>query len=159
LSDDGKQIGIVNREEALKKAIELGVDLVEVAPKAIPPVCRLIEFKKFKYQESKKERLDKKKAKEVETKEIRLGPFTDDHDLDVRINRANNFLKKGDRVRIAIKFAGRQLGKKEFGFQILNKFLEGLKDCSKIEKEAHFEGSTLTATLAPYKNKVETKHE
>lgn len=120
-----------------------------MAPKANPPVCRLIDFKKFKYLESKKERLEKRKAKEVETKEIRLGPFTDKHDLEIRIKKAQEFLKKGNRVKITIKFTGRQIAKKEFGFQILQKMIEGLKDCAKVDREAHFEGKLLVTIISP----------
>lgn len=116
-------------------------------------MCRLIEFKKFKYLESKRERLEKKKVKEVETKEIRLGPFTDDHDLEVRKNRTVNFLKKGNKVRIVIKFTGRELGKKEFGYQLMTKIINDLKDISKIDREAHMEGNMLVTMLSPSKNK------
>lgn len=151
-------MGILSLNEALKKSHELGVDLVEVASKANPPVCRLIDFKKFRYLEAKKERLEKRKSKEVELKEIRLGPFTEKHDITVRINRAKEFLKKNNRVRITIKFTGREIAKKEFGFLTINKILESLKEVSKIEKEPHFEGRLLVALISPIKKAGEIKN-
>lgn len=141
----------MSRSDALRKAYDLGVDLVEVAGKANPPVCRLIEFKKFKYLESKKERLERKKSKESETKEIRLGPFTGKHDQEVRIARAREFLKKGNKVRVTVKFTGRQFGKKEFGFQLIQGIIENLKEYSKIDREPNFEGPVLAAILSPIK--------
>ncbi|MBP9719255.1 MAG: translation initiation factor IF-3 [Candidatus Levybacteria bacterium] len=157
LDTDGKQIGILSKFEALSKAKESGLDLVEVAPTAKPPVARIIDFKKFLYQESKKKRDEKKKSKVSETKEVRLGPFMNEHDLDVMVRRAREFLSDNDKVRFVMKFMGRQIVHPEFGQATLKKVLESLSDVSKIEREAHFEGKQLITIVSPEKKKIATK--
>lgn len=149
LDTEGKQIGLLNKFDALQKARELGLDLVEIAPMAKPPVAKIIDFKKFLYQQEKKKREEKRKSKVSETKEIRLGPFMNDHDLDVMIRRGKEFLTDGDKVRLVVKFIGRQITHPEFGQQIIRKTVEALSDISKIEREAHFEGKQLISILAP----------
>ena len=114
LDEDGKQIGVVSKLEALQKAKELNIDVVEVAAKANPPVAKLIDFKKFKYQEAKKEREAKKSQKNVGVKEIRLRPFIGQHDFDTRVAKAQDFLKDGNQVKIAVFFRGREITRKEF---------------------------------------------
>ncbi len=153
LDSEGKQIGVLKKFEALNIAREQGLDLVEVAPTAKPPVARIIDFKKFLYQEEKKRREEKKKAKNSETKEIRLGPFMDDHDLDTMVRRAREFLEGNDKVRLVVRFKGRQMGHPEFGHQVLNKAITSLSDVSKIDKEAHFEGRQLITMLSPERKK------
>lgn len=147
----GKQIGVVSREVALKQALEKGVDLVEVAPNAKPPVCKLIDFKKFLYQEEKKKREEKKSAKTSEIKEIRLGPFTSTHDLEVKVGRAKEFLGDGHRIKVVVKFAGRQMTHPEFGHKILGLFLKEVDSLSKVDREPRFEGRLLVATVIPTK--------
>jgi len=159
LDETGKQIGIVTKEEALKKAQEEGKDLVEISGSAKPPVVRLIEFKKFKYQEAKKEQDARKKAKDVELKEIRLRPFTDDHDLEVRTNQAKKFLKVGNKVKFAIKFSGREMTHPHFGFDLANKLIEILKEEAIVERQVHFEGRQLVFSLQPIKGKRELNDE
>jgi translation initiation factor IF-3 len=151
LDTEGKQIGVISRAEALAKAHELELDLVEIAPKANPPVAKIIDFKKFLYQEEKKRREEKKKAKSTETKEVRLGPFMDDHDLEVMVRRAREFLEDGNKVRLVLKFAGRQITHPEFGQAIMDKAIGMVSDVSKIEREKHFEGRQLIAILSPDK--------
>ncbi len=146
LDETGKQIGIVSKLEALQKARELGVDIVEIAPHAKPPVAKLIDFKKFKYLESKKLREEKKKQKHVGVKEVRLRPFTGEHDLEVKLKQARQFLVEGNQLRIAIAFRGREITHKEFGFDMLNKFINRLEEV-KIVRPAHFEGKILTSML------------
>ena len=153
---EGKQVGILSKTEALEKAREAEMDLVEVAPTAKPPVARIIDFKKFLYQEEKKKQEEKRKSKNSETKEIRLGPFMDDHDLDVMVRRAREFLEGNDKVKLVVRFRGRQMGHPEFGRQILDKAILSLSDVSKVDKEAHFEGRQLISMLSPEKGK---KHE
>lgn len=153
LDDQGKQIGVLSRFEALSKARELKLDLVEVAPKAQPPVVRIINFKKFLYQQEKKKKEEKKRNRASETKEIRLGPFMNDHDLQVMINRAKEFLEDNDKVRIVVKFIGRQIVHPEFGQKILRRVIDALSDISKIEREAHFEGKQLITIIVPEKKK------
>lgn len=156
LDDQGKQIGVLNKFEALKKARELGFDLVEIAPKATPPVAKIIDFKKFLYQQEKKRREEKKKSKASETKEIRLGPFMNSHDLEVMIRRGREFLENGDKVRFVVKFIGRQIAHPEFGKDILNKTITALSDISKIEREPHFEGKQLIGIVSPERNRTKS---
>lgn len=156
IDSEAKQIGILTRIEALKQAQEKEMDLVEIAPTANPPVARIIDFKKFLYQEEKKKQEEKRKSKNSETKEIRLGPFMDDHDLEVMVRRAREFLEGNDKVRLVVRFKGRQMGHPEFGREVLNKAIMSLSDVSKVDKEAHFEGRQLISMLSPEKGK---KHE
>ena len=145
----GKQIGVLARFEALKKAREEGLDLVEVAPMAKPPVGKIIDFKKFLYQEAKKKKEEKKKSKISETKELRLGPFMNDHDLQVMIRRGSLFLANNDKVRLVVKFAGRQIAHPEFGKNIMQKVIASLSSNSKLERDPHFEGKQFIAILSP----------
>lgn len=151
LGPDGKQIGVIPKIEALKKAKELELDLVEIAPNAKPPVAKLIDFNKFLYQEEKKKREEKRKAKISETKELRLGPFMNDHDLGVIIRKASEFLQSNDKVKLVVKFKGRQIQHPEFGEKILEKVTSGLSHISRIEREKHFEGHQLISILSPEK--------
>ena len=153
IDPQGKQIGILKKFEALEKARGLGMDLVEIAPTATPPVARIIDFKKFLYQEEKKRREEKKKSKNSETKEIRLGPFMDDHDLETMVRRAREFLEGNDKVKLVVRFKGRQMGHPEFGHQVIGKAITSLSDISKVDKEAHFEGRQLISMLSPQKRK------
>lgn len=158
LDSANKQIGILSFFEALKKAREENLDLVEIAPNANPPVVKIINFKKFLYQEEKKKKEEKKKTKQTQTKEIRLGPFMNDHDQQVMINRGEEFLKDNNKVRLVVKFRGRQITHPEFGRNIIGKVIEELKDVSKVDRDAYFEGSQLIAILSPEKKKaVKTK--
>ncbi len=155
LDEEGKQIGVVTKEEALKRAREAGVDVVEIAPSAKPPVAKLIDFKKFKYLEAKKQRDEKKKQKHVGIKEIRLSPFIGPHDLDVRVTQAKEFLNDGNSVKISIPFRGREITRKEFGYNVLNQFLGALPE-TKVVRQGHFEGRILVAMITPDKK---GKHE
>ncbi len=151
MDQEGKQVGVLSRFDALKKARELGVDLVEIAPMASPPVAKIIDFKKFLYQESKKKNEEKKRSKVSQTKEIRLGPFMNDHDLQVMIRRGRGFLENNDKVRLIVKFMGRQIAHPEFGQQIMQKAIDALSGLSKVERAPHFEGKQLIAILSPEK--------
>jgi translation initiation factor IF-3 len=159
LDTDGKQIGILSKFEALSKAKAEELDLVEVAPMAKPPVAKIIDFKKFLYQEEKKKREEKKKAKTSETKEIRLGPFMSDNDLGVMIRRSREFLEAGDKVRLVVSFSGRQITHPEFGHRILDKVLESLSDISKLDRERRLEGKKLIALVSPERKKQDGKEE
>lgn len=153
IDSEAKQIGILSKFEALEKAKELGMDLVEIAPTAKPPVARIIDFKKFLYQEEKKKREEKKKAKNSETKEVRLGPFMDDNDLNTMVRRAREFLEDNDKVKLVVRFTGRQMAHPEFGHQVIGKAIASLSDVSKIDKDAHFEGRQLISMLSPERKK------
>jgi len=153
VDSEAKQIGILSKFEALEKARELGMDLVEIAPTAKPPVARIIDFKKFLYQEEKKKREEKKKSKNSETKEVRLGPFMNDHDLDTMVRRAREFLEGNDKVKLVVRFTGRQMAHPEFGHQVIGKAISSLSDVSKVDKDAHFEGRQLITMLSPERKK------
>jgi len=152
LDEEGKQIGIVSKIEALQKAKELGIDVVEVAPNAKPPVAKLIDYKKFKYQEAKKERESKKSQKNVGVKEVRLRPFIGQHDFDTRLAKAREFLSEGNQLKISVFFRGREITRKEFGFDIMKRFVTSLTQV-KVVREPHMEGRTLVAMVVGDKKK------
>lgn len=137
---------MVSKIEALQKAKEFGLDVVEIAPNANPVVAKLIDFKKFRYQEEKKRREEKKGTKTGGLKEVRLRPFTDEHDFNTILSRANDFLDDGNQLKINIFFKGRELGRKQFGYEMLNKFVAALVSV-KMVREPHMEGRRLAATV------------
>ncbi len=151
LGSDGKQIDVLGRLEALNLARNEGLDLVEIAPMANPPVAKIIDYKKFLYQEEKKHREEKRKAKVSETKEVRLGPFMGENDLETMIRRAREFLEGGDKVRLVVYFSGRQITHPEFGHQTLDKALAMLSDISKVDRERRLEGRKLIILISPEK--------
>jgi translation initiation factor IF-3 len=153
LDTEGKQVGVLSKFEALNLAREQGLDLVEVASQAKPPVVKIIDFNKFLYQQSKKKQEEKKKAKVSETKEIRLGPFMSDNDLQVMVRRGREFLEDGDKIRLVLKFRGRQITHPEFGYATVNKTIEALSDLSKVDREARIEGKQMVALLSPERKK------
>lgn len=152
LDEEGKQIGIVTKLEALQKAKELDLDVVEVAASAKPPVAKLIDFKKFKYQESKKEQENRKSQKNVGVKEIRLRPFIGQHDFDTRLKKAKEFLEDGNQVKLSLFFRGREITRKEFGFDVMKRFIAGL-EAVRVVREPHLEGKVLGAMVVPDKKK------
>lgn len=160
IDEEGKQVGVLSLDEALEKARENIVDLVEIAPTAQPPVAKLIDFKKFLYQEGKRERKSKK-GTGGEVKGIRLSPFIAQADFEFRAKRAEEFLKEGNKVRVAVRFLGRHLGKKEFGYKLLGRFKETLSEISRPEGEPKWLGRELILTLSPTKGEknVEEKNE
>ena len=151
IDDKGKQIGLKDRQEALKIAQREGKDLVEIAPHAKPPVVKIIDFKKFKYLEAKKERESRKKVKHVTVKEIRLSPFMGEHDLKTRLAQAEEFLKEGNQLKLTVPFKGREITKKEFGMIIINKAINYLLPLARVIKTPYFEGRVLVAILASQK--------
>lgn len=159
LDSEGKQIGILSGGEALRLAKEQNLDLVEVAGSATPPVAKIIDFKKFLYQQEKKKQEEKKKTKTSETKEVRLGPFISDNDLSVIVRRSRGFLEDGNKVKIVVKFRGRQVTHPEFGFETLKKYLQQLSDISKIERDGHLEGKQLICLISPEKSAKKTEGE
>ncbi len=159
LDHEGKQIGILSRNEAIDKARADNLDLVEIAPLAKPPVAKIIDFKKFLYQEEKKKREEKKKAKSSDTKEIRLGPFMSDNDLGNMIKRCREFLLEGDKVRLVVKFRGREVTRSEFGRQVLDKVTLAVSDISKVDREARMEGRQMVEVLSPERKKQHGQNE
>ena len=164
LDEENKQIGVMAVSEALRIALEKGVDLVEIVPRAVPPVCKLIDFKKFMYIEEKKEALERKKNRKSDQKEVWLAPFIAENDLNTRIRQARKFLETGNKLKIVVKFKGREIGKKDFGFRVIEKVIESLKDISEIENQAKFLGNRLELLLNPVakvkkQNETENKDE
>jgi len=156
IDEKGKQIGVLNLKEAFLKAEKEKKDLVEIAPKAKPPVCKIIDFKKFKYLEAKKEQEEKKKTKKTELKEIRLGLFMAENDFNFRLNHAQEFLKEGHKVKISLKFKGRQMTKKDLGFQLIQKALEKISPFARVEVTPKLVGQKIEMILTPVKK---DKHE
>lgn len=152
IDEEGKQIGIVSKIEALQKAKELGLDVVEIAPNADPPVAKLIDFKKFKYQEAKKEREQKKKQKNVSVKEVRLRPFTGDHDFQTMLKRGREFIAEGNQLRIRVRFRGRELRRTDFGRDTMKRFITELGGV-KVVREPMMMGRQLVAMVVPDKEK------
>jgi len=144
---DGNQIGILKIAEANRLATEAGLDLVEIVPTADPPVCKIIDFGKYKYEQSKKEKIQKKKQHVIHIKEIRLSPKIEQHDIDFKIKNARKFLEQGDKVKFNILFKGRQIAHKEFGDQLFEKIISELGDIAKVESEPQFEGRNMVAVL------------
>lgn len=143
----------MTKDEALRKARELGVDIVEIAPKAVPPVAKLIEFSKFKYQQQQKEQDEKKKTKISEIKELRMTPVMAQGDFDVRMKKARKYLEDGDKVRLVVKFQGRQIARKDLGERVIHKAVEQLSDCSQMEIQPKLMGKLLMMQLTPVKKK------
>lgn len=153
INADGTQLGVLSREEALRVAAEQNLDLVEVAPEVKPPVARVVEFEKFRYKEEKKEQAAKKHAKEVELKEIWLSPRIAQHDLEVRLRKVENFLEDGDRVKLTVKFKGREMAHPETGRKVVDQALAFFGEKVNIERETKFEGRNLTTIIGPVKLK------
>ncbi len=140
-------------KSAIELADEKGLDLVEIAPQAQPPVCKIIDFGKYQYEQQKKEKLQKKKQHVTVLKEIRLHPNTDTHDFDFKARHAENFIKDGNKVKVSVIFKGRELAYTDQGKKLLEKFIERLQEVAKVENPIRFEGRTMHTILAPLKSK------
>lgn len=149
VSGTGEQLGIVSIKEALAKAEELGVDLVEIAPQANPPVCKLIDYGKFLYQKEKKAKEAQKHQKIVEVKEMKFKPKIADHDFSYRAKQMQEFLEKGDKVKVTIRFRGRELAHTEIGFDLANKIIEAMKDWGIPDKPPKLDGKQIVFVLNP----------
>lgn len=153
IDDSNNQAGVMELQEALFMAGQKGLDLVEVAQKADPPVCKIVDFKKFKYQEKKKAAAGRRKGKgSSDQKEIRLTPFMGQKDYEDRVKKAQGFLEQGHRVKMVVKFFGRQITRKEFGYKQLEKAVQTLSDISKVDTEPKWQGRLLSMTLKPTGN-------
>jgi translation initiation factor IF-3 len=147
IDPDGNQAGIISRSKALEMAEQSGLDLVEIAPNATPPVCRIMDYGKFKYQQSKKEKESRKKQHVIHVKEIRLRPTIDEHDIGFKMNHARKFIESGNHLRIRILFRGRQLAHPELGEAVLNRVKKELEDVAKLESSPIKEGRNIVATF------------
>ena len=153
IDSDGEQLGVLPIKQALAKAEERELDLIEIAPNAKPPVCKIVDFGKFIYEQKRKEKLQKKKQAVTVLKEIRLHPNTDTHDIEFKAKHAINFLENGNKVKIAVIFKGRELAYKDHGRALLERFVEKLEDYAKTEQEIKFEGRAMSTIMAPTKTK------
>lgn len=149
VSDEGEQIGIMPTSQAVEEAQSRGMDLIEVAPNADPPVCRMMDHGKFRYEQRKKAKEAKKKSKQTEVKSIRVRPNTDTHDIAFKMRNAIKFLKKGDLVKFNVIFRGPELRHKEIGRQQLLKFVEGCSEFGDVEQPPRMEGRRMTMLLRP----------
>jgi len=149
IGGDGSQVGIVPTHEALRMADEQGLDLVEVSPRAVPPVCRIMDFGRFKYQESKKEKASRKHQSTVVLKEIKFRPKTDTHDLDFKLKHIRRFLGEGNKVRLMIVFRGREIVHPETGHAVLELVSKEVADISTIEQKPSMEGRRMVMVLGP----------
>lgn len=153
IDPNGVPLGVISGEEAIKRAEKEELDLVEIAPNAKPPVCKIINFGKFVYEQQKRDKLQKKKQHVTILKEIRLHPNTDTHDFNFKARHAENFIDDGNKVKVAVIFKGRELAYKEHGEELLKKFIERLSEVAKIEHDIKFEGRTMYVILTPTKIK------
>lgn len=150
---EGEQLGIISRNDAIALAKEKGLDLVEVAATAEPPVCRVMDYGKYKYEQQKKKQEAKKRQTVVQIKEIKVRPKTDEHDYQTKLKHVRRFLEEGDRCKVTVFFRGREIVHKDRGLTILDRFIEDTKDLAKVDQEARAEGRTLQMLLAPIPKK------
>jgi translation initiation factor IF-3 len=151
-----EQLGIMSLRDALRLAAEQNLDLVEVAPTAKPPVCRIMDFGKFRYEQQKRDKEVKKKQKVITLKEVKLRPNIEDHDFNVKLKNAQRFLEDGDKVKVTIMFRGRELSHPELGKQVLVRMATLLKDMANIEREAKLEGKNMIMIVAPKPNTTQS---
>ena len=153
VGEDGEQLGIMSAKDALKMAKEAGLDLVKIAPTAKPPVCKIVDYGKYRYEQARREKEAKKKQKVIEIKEIRLSPNIDTNDLNTKVNAARKFLTKGDKVKITLRFRGREMAHTELGRDVLIRFAEALSNVADVEQKPVLEGRNMTMILMPKKEK------
>ena len=149
IDEDGTQIGIVPKNEALDKAFNKDLDLVLMSPKATPPVARIMDYGKYKYDQEKKAKENKKKQKVTQTKETRFSLNIEDHDLQTKANQTKKFIKNGDKVKVSVRFRGRELGHKKLGYDLLDKFMEMVGDVAQVDKKPKMEGRSLVLFISP----------
>ena len=147
ISDSGEQLGVVSIEVAIDKAKEVGLDLIEVAPNSKPPVCRILDYGKLRYEEKKRQQLSKKKQHIIKIKEIRLRPQIDDHDLLTKLNQGRKFLLDGAKLKVTLMFRGREMSRVDLGKVVMEKVLEELSDVAKVEKDIPLEGRRMSMIL------------
>ena len=149
VDERGNMVGVVGRNEALTMAANAGLDLVEIAPNADPPVCKILDYGKFKYEEQKKKNEARKKQKIIEVKEIKLRPSIDDHDYQVKMRSMNKFIEEGDKVKVTMRFRGRELAHQELGMNVLIRVRDDLDAIAKVEQMPRMEGRQMTMVVSP----------
>jgi translation initiation factor IF-3 len=157
VGEDGKQLGVMAISDALRLAREAGLDLVEVAPQARPPVCRIMDYGKFKFEKSKKEREARKKQHQSQVKEIKLRPKIEEHDLAYKLRHVRRFLEHRDKVKITVRFRGREITHPELAEALLQRVVEEVEDLASVESGPRMEGRTMTLVLAPRPGKKTTE--
>lgn len=146
---EGEQVGVVHIREAIEMAESAGLDLVEISPNAEPPVCKILDFGKFKYESQKRKAEQKKKQKVIEIKEIKLRPNIDDNDYEVKMRSLRRFIEEGNKVKVTLRFRGRELAHQELGMDVLNRVREDFADITKVEQFPKMEGRQMTMVMAP----------
>nr|WP_077231385.1 translation initiation factor IF-3 [Methyloversatilis thermotolerans] len=154
VGDEGEQLGIMSSRQALAMAEEAGLDLVEIAPLAKPPVCRLMDYGKFKYQEAKRAAEAKAKQKQIQVKEVKFRPGTDEGDYQIKLRNLTRFLQDGDKAKVTLRFRGREMAHQEFGIRLLERVKSDLEALAVVEQFPKLEGRQLIMVLAPQKKKV-----
>ena len=149
IASDGENLGVMNTNQAISMAKNQGLDLIEIAPNANPPVCKIIDIGKYKYEAQKKANKAKKKQKKIELKEIKLRPVTEVHDYTFKIKHAHKFLSKGDKVKFTIRFKGRELQHSNLGNELMDKIKEDIKDIGKVELQPQFDGKQMIMVIQP----------
>lgn len=149
VDQNGEQLGILSIDDAIAVAADAGLDLVEVAPGASPPVCKILDFGKFKYVEQKKKNEARKKQKTIEVKEIKMRPNIDDHDYDVKVRNMRRFLDEGDKVKVTVRFRGREMAHQDLGMKVLDRVRGELDELVKVEQVPKLEGRQMVMVIAP----------
>lgn len=153
IGSDGTQLGVMSRRDALQKACDEDLDLLCVAPNAQPPVCKIIDYGRYRFEQQKKEREAKKNQQTAEMKSLRVSPVIDQHDFDTKVKRAKEWLSDGQKVKIDMRFRGRMITRQEVGKQVLDKFTEQVSDVADVTKPPMLEGNTMSVTFSPKKGK------
>lgn len=149
ITADGEQLGIMSAKDAIKKAEQKNLDLVKIAPNAVPPVCKIMDYGKYRFDQAKKEKEAKKNQKVIETKEIRLSVNIDTHDFDTKVNHAIKFLKAGNKVKVSIRFRGREMAHAHLGNGIMERFAVALEEIGTVDKPAKLEGRQMLMFMSP----------
>jgi len=149
IAADGEQVGIVPIQEAIERAVNVGLDLVEIAPNSDPPVCKVLDYGKFKYEAQKRKNEARKKQKTIEVKEIKMRPNIDVHDYDVKMRSIHRFLGEGDKVKVTMRFRGREMAHQELGMQVLDRVRGDLEELAKVEQLPKMEGRQMIMVVSP----------
>ena len=152
IGSDGAQLGIMSSSKALSLAEQAGVDLVKIAPQAQPPVCKIMDYGKYRFEQSKREKEARKNQKVVDIKEVRLSLNIDTHDFNTKLNQSQKFIKSGDKVKVSIRFRGREMGHPELGIEVMKRFADACQEFAVVEKPAKLEGRNMLMFLAPRPN-------
>lgn len=151
VDENGEMVGVLSQKEALERAYKAGLDLVEVSPNADPPVCKILDYGKYKFEEQKRRAEIRKKQKIIEIKEIQLRPGIDIHDFEVKMRSARKFIEEGDKLKVTLRFRGRELSHQELGMDVLNRVKETLQDIAKVEQYPKLEGKRMIMVMGPAK--------